>query len=143
MDDDDTPIRGWLPRPLTSPAPQPGGAGRQPGGASSKPSKVNAGATVQFTSVHAPSVSAVCQQAGGTTTCGAELTRELRGIVHPVLPCGARIVVAFGGREAETEVIDQGPVGAGEEFSLTAPLAAELGVDGLQTVRWRFSTGTG
>ena len=80
---------------------------------------------------------------GGTTTCGAELTRELRGIVHPVLPCGARIVVAFGGREEETEVIEQGPVGAGEEFSLTAPLAAELGVEGLQTVRWRFSTGTG
>jgi hypothetical protein len=80
---------------------------------------------------------------GATTTCGAELTREVRGIVHPVLPCGARIVVALGEREVESAVVDQGPVGAGEEFSLTAPLAAELGLDGLQTVRWRFSTGTG
>jgi hypothetical protein len=80
---------------------------------------------------------------GATTTCGAELTREVRGIVHPVLPCGARIVVALGEREVETAVVDQGPVGAGEEFSLTAQLAAELGLDGLQTVRWRFSTGAG
>jgi hypothetical protein len=79
---------------------------------------------------------------GSTTTCGAELTREVRGIVHPVLPCGARIVVSFGGREVDTSVVDQGPVGAGQEFSLTAPLAAELGVQGLETVRWRFSTGS-
>lgn len=99
--------------------------------------------TVSETWTDAPAGPVGDERYGGTTTCGAELTRELRGIVHPVLPCGARIVVAFGGREAETEVIDQGPVGAGEEFSLTAPLAAELGVDGLQTVRWRFSTGTG
>ena len=78
---------------------------------------------------------------GSTTTCGAELTREVRGIVHPVLPCGARIVVSFGGREVDTSVVDQGPVGAGQEFSLTAPLASELGVQGLETLRWRFSTG--
>ena len=79
---------------------------------------------------------------GSTTTCGAELTREVRGIVHPVLPCGARIVVSFGGREVDTSVVDQGPVGTGQEFSLTAPLAAELGVQGLETVRWRFSAGS-
>ena len=99
--------------------------------------------TVAETWTDAPAGPVADDRYGGTTTCGAELTRELRGVVHPVLPCGARIVVAFGGREAETEVVDQGPVGAGEEFSLTAPLAAELGVDALQTVRWRFSTGTG
>ncbi len=99
--------------------------------------------TVSETWTEAPAGPVADDRYGGTTTCGAELTRELRGVVHPVLPCGARIVVAFGGREAETQVVDQGPVGAGEEFSLTAPLAAELGVDGLQTVRWRFSTGTG
>jgi hypothetical protein len=97
--------------------------------------------TVAETWTEAPAGPVADDRYGGTTTCGAELTRDLRGVVHPVLPCGARIVVAFGGREAETEVVDQGPVGAGEEFSLTAPLAAELGVDGLQTVRWRFSTG--
>jgi len=99
--------------------------------------------TVAETWTEAPAGPVADDRYGGTTTCGAELTRDLRGVVHPVLPCGARIVVAFGGREAETEVVDQGPVGAGEEFSLTAPLAAELGVDALETVRWRFSTGTG
>lgn len=89
----------------------------------------------------APAGPVADERYGATTTCGAELTREARGIVHPVLPCGARVVVSFDGREAETTVIDQGPVGAGEEFSLTAALAAELGVQGVQTVRWRFSTG--
>ena len=97
---------------------------------------------VSETWTEAPAGPVADDRYGGTTTCGEDLTRELRGIVHPVLPCGARIVVAFGDREAETTVIDQGPVGAGEEFSLTAPLAAELGVDRLQTVRWRFSTGS-
>ena len=106
-----------------------------PGGTAAPP-------TVSETWSEAPAGPVAEDRYGSRTTCGAEMTREVRGIVHPVLPCGARIVVSFGGREVETAVVDQGPVGAGEEFSLTAPLAAELGVDGLQTVRWRFSTGT-
>jgi hypothetical protein len=109
--------------------------GPGPGGAAPAP-------TVSETWSDAPAGPVAEDRYGSRTTCGEELTREVRGIVHPVLPCGARIVISFGGREAETEVVDQGPVGAGEEFSLTAPLAAELGVEGLQTVRWRFSTGS-
>jgi hypothetical protein len=97
---------------------------------------------VSETWTEAPAGPVADERYGSTTTCGAGLTREVRGIVHPVLPCGARIVVSFGGREVETTVVDRGPVGAGEEFSLTAPLAADLGVAGLETVRWRFSTGS-
>ena len=111
------------------------GDGAGPGGTAPPPS-------VSETWSDAPAGPVAEDRYGSTTTCGTELARDVRGIVHPVLPCGARIVVSFDGREVETTVVDQGPVGAGEEFSLTAPLAAELGVAGLQTVRWRFSTGS-
>ncbi len=99
--------------------------------------------TVSETWAEAPAGPVAEDRYGATTTCGAELTRDVRGIVHPILPCGVQIIVAFGERQAQTEVVDQGPVGAGQEFSLTAPLAAELGIDGLQTVRWRYPTGSG
>ena len=78
---------------------------------------------------------------GRTTECDVKLTRATRGVAHPVLPCGARIVVAHRGRAAETRVIDKGPCGADQEFALTQALAAELGVTGVQIVRWRFSSG--
>jgi actin-like ATPase involved in cell morphogenesis len=78
---------------------------------------------------------------GRTTDCQVELTRETRGVAHPVLPCGARIIVAYGGREVETRVMDKGPYGAGQEFALTQALAGDLGLQGVQIVRWRFSEG--
>jgi rare lipoprotein A (peptidoglycan hydrolase) len=79
---------------------------------------------------------------GRTTPCGVELTRRTRGIAHPVLPCGARIIVAHRGREVETRVVDRGPYGSEQEFALTQALAAQLSVNGVEIVRWRFS-GTG
>jgi hypothetical protein len=78
---------------------------------------------------------------GRSTECGVELTRSTRGISHPVLPCGARIVVAHGGRQAETRVVDRRSFGSGQAFALTEALAAELGVSGIQLVRWRFAPG--
>lgn len=78
---------------------------------------------------------------GRTTECGVKLTRGTRGVAHAVLPCGARIVVAYRGRSVDTKVIDQGPYGAGQEFAVTQPLARELGLSGVQIVRWRFSEG--
>ena len=77
---------------------------------------------------------------GKTTACGVRLTRTTRGVVHPVLPCGARLVVAHGGREVDTRVVDRGPYGPGQEFALTQALAEDLGVSGVQLVRWRFSS---
>ncbi|MEO8290853.1 MAG: hypothetical protein ABI649_07645 [Gaiellaceae bacterium] len=76
---------------------------------------------------------------GETTSCGVELAAETRGIAHPVLPCGADLVVSFGGRDLRTEVIDRGQVDAGRQFDLSEALAAALGVQGTQTVRWRFA----
>lgn len=76
---------------------------------------------------------------GRTTACGIELTRATRGVAHPVLPCGARIVVSLRGREAEARVVDRGPYGTAEEFALTQALASDLGLSGVQIVRWRFA----
>src|SRR5271165_6007413 len=54
-----------VPGPPQRPTP-----GRHPGGASSNPLNLNAGATTQLTSVHAPRLSADCQHSAGTTACG-------------------------------------------------------------------------
>jgi hypothetical protein len=78
---------------------------------------------------------------GRSTECGVDLTATTRGVSHPVLPCGARIVVAHGGRQAETRVIDRRSFGPGRAFALTEALAADLGVTGVQLVRWRFAPG--
>jgi hypothetical protein len=79
---------------------------------------------------------------GRSSECGVELTRSTRGVSHPVLPCGARIVVAHEGRQAETIVVDRRSFGSGQAFALTEALAAELGVSGVRLVRWRFAPGT-
>jgi hypothetical protein len=76
---------------------------------------------------------------GRPTECGLELTPSTRGVSHPVLPCGARIVVAQGGRQAETRVVDRRSFGQGQAFALTESLASELGITGVQLVRWRFA----
>ena len=78
---------------------------------------------------------------GRTTECGVALTSTTRGISHTVLPCGAKIVVAFRDREVATEVVDRGAYAPGHEFELTQALAEELGVEGAVTVRWRFASG--
>jgi hypothetical protein len=76
---------------------------------------------------------------GRATACGRELTPATRGIAHPVLPCGAKLFVSYEGREAPTQVVDRGPHTAGRDFELTEGLAAELGLSGVQVVRWRFA----
>jgi hypothetical protein len=79
------------------------------------------------------------EEYGTTTACDVVLDRDTRGVAHPVLPCGVDLVVEFEGREVRTEVIGRGPYGAGREFDLTQALADDLGVEGTQTIRWRFA----
>lgn len=76
---------------------------------------------------------------GVTTACGALLTKETRGIAHPVLPCGAKLFLSFGGREVQTEVVDRGPRGSRRDFDVTEALAADLELEGVEVVRWRFA----
>jgi hypothetical protein len=74
------------------------------------------------------------------TACGQILTSRSLGVSHPVLPCGAKLYLEFGGREVLTEVIDRGPKEAGRQFDLTEALAQSLGLEGTQEIRWRFAT---
>ena len=73
------------------------------------------------------------------TTCGLILTSASLGITQPVLPCGAKVVIRFGGRSYFTEVIDNRLKGTGHQFELTDALAGMLGLDGTQRIQWRFA----
>ena len=68
------------------------------------------------------------------------LTNRSLGVTHAVLPCGAKIVIAYGGTEVLTEVIDNRMSRPGRQFELTEALAERLGVEGTQQIRWRFAT---
>ena len=74
-----------------------------------------------------------------TTACGTELDSGTVGVAHPRLPCGVDLVVAFGDKEIRTEVVDRRRVGPGRAFDLTRALADMLGVEGTETIRWRFA----
>ena len=76
---------------------------------------------------------------GKTTACGTVLSPETNGVSHAVLPCGAKIFVAYGGKTVLTQVIDRGPYVPGRALDLTAPLAARLGLRGVEPVRWAYA----
>jgi hypothetical protein len=73
------------------------------------------------------------------TTCGLLLTGRSLGVTHPVLPCGAKLLLRFGGDTILTEVIDNRLESAGRQFELTEALARRIGLDGTQQVQWRFA----
>ncbi len=73
------------------------------------------------------------------TSCGLILTAKSLGVTHPVLPCGAKILIRFGGDTVLTEVIDNKLKSTGRQFELTDLLARNLGLDGTQEVDWRFA----
>ena len=73
------------------------------------------------------------------TSCGLILTANSLGVSHPVLPCGARLLLRFAGQTVLTEVIDNKLKSAGRQFELTERLAADLGLDGTQEIDWRFA----
>lgn len=71
--------------------------------------------------------------------CGATLSPELAGVLHPVLPCGARLLLEHEGRRARAEVVARGPVEGERVFDVTPALARRLGINGEAVVRWRFA----
>jgi len=73
------------------------------------------------------------------TSCGLILTARSYGVSHPVLPCGAKLLIRFGDQTVLTEVIDNKLKSAGRQFELTERLAVELGLDGTQEIDWRFA----
>lgn len=74
------------------------------------------------------------------SACGVVITaRSPPGVAHPVLPCGVKLYLEYKGRQVLTHVIDRGHIVPGREFDLTEALAKLLGVQGTQTIRWRFA----
>jgi rare lipoprotein A (peptidoglycan hydrolase) len=71
--------------------------------------------------------------------CGVAIGPDTAGVAHPVLPCGVKIYVKFGSKEVLTQVIDRGRVVPGREFDVTTALAKLLGLQGTQTIQWRFA----
>jgi hypothetical protein len=74
------------------------------------------------------------------TTCGHVLTARSRGVTHPVLPCGAKIVLRRGDVQVLTEVIDNKLVEPGRQLEVTEEVARMLGLDGTEEIDWRFAT---
>ena len=74
------------------------------------------------------------------TTCGQVLTPESLGVTHPVLPCGAKVVLRSGSKQILTEVIDNTLVEPGRQLEVTEALAKKLGIDGTVELQWRFAT---
>jgi hypothetical protein len=82
---------------------------------------------------------AVFEPTSAPTACGVTVTPQTPGIAHPVLPCGAKLVLEYKGQQAEADVVERGPVDAGRAFELSPALAKQLGVAGNATVRWRYA----
>jgi len=76
------------------------------------------------------------------TTCGQILTAKSLGVTHPVLPCGAKLIVRRNGTQILTEVIDNRIVEPGRQLEFTEALAAMLDLEGTEGVEWRFATAT-
>jgi rare lipoprotein A (peptidoglycan hydrolase) len=73
------------------------------------------------------------------TACGQRIGARTMGVAHPVLPCGAKLYISYGGRKVLTQVIDRGPLKPGREFAVTKPLADEIGLHGTTAIRWSFA----
>jgi hypothetical protein len=76
---------------------------------------------------------------GATTACGQRVMGSTIGIAHPVFPCGVKLYVGHDDTEVLTQVIGRGPEAPNVQFGLTDALARALGVDGRQTIRWRYA----
>jgi hypothetical protein len=74
------------------------------------------------------------------SACGVLIRPTTIGVAHPVLPCGARLYIEFGGRQVLTQVIDRGHTAPGRVFDVTEALAKLIGLQGTQTIRWRFAS---
>ena len=77
------------------------------------------------------------------TTCGQVLAPKSLGVTHPVLPCGAKVVLRYGSDQVLTEVIDNSLAEPGRQLEVTEALAQMLGIDGTVELEWRFATEPG
>jgi hypothetical protein len=77
---------------------------------------------------------------GRRTNCSIVLRPSTIGVTDPVLPCGVKLYLQFeNSPEVLTQVIERRAVPPGRKFELTPKLGEELGLDGVQQVRWAFA----
>jgi hypothetical protein len=77
---------------------------------------------------------------GTRTNCGVGLRPETRGIVDSVLPCNIKLFVSFDNSpRILTQVIAQRPVVPGRRFDVTPALAEDLGIQGIQRIKWVYA----
>lgn len=74
------------------------------------------------------------------TTCGQILAPESLGITHPVLPCGAKLVLRHEDTLVLSEVIDNALVEGGRQLEVTEALAETLRLEATTEIEWRFAT---
>ena len=110
----------------------------------------DAGVAVGLTSAPAPANwnTAFAGSRGPTgdaqrTTCGQVLAAESLGVTHPVLPCGAKVVLRNDDTQVLTEVIDNALVEPGRQLEVTEELARMLGLERTSEIEWRFATEVG
>lgn len=84
-------------------------------------------------------LAAAYSPAARKSACGVAIGPDTIGVAHPVLPCGVKLYVQYAGRDVLTQVVDRGHTVPGREFDLTQRLAKLLGIQGTQTIRWRFA----
>lgn len=73
------------------------------------------------------------------SACGVEIGPTTAGVGHPVLPCGVKLFIRFDGKQVLTQVIDHAHAVPGRLFDVTPALAKTLGLQGTQTIQWRFA----
>lgn len=71
---------------------------------------------------------------GNALGCGGTLQPDTVGVAHKTLPCGTKLIVAYGNESVRTEVIDRGPYSGNREFDLTEALKNKLGFGSTGTV---------
>ncbi|CAN5744033.1 hypothetical protein BH20ACT14_BH20ACT14_08400 [soil metagenome] len=74
------------------------------------------------------------------TTCGQVLSAAALGVTHPVLPCGAKIVLRKGETLVLSEIVDNALVEPGRQLEVTEALARILRLKGTSEIEWRFAT---
>ena len=77
---------------------------------------------------------------GTVTNCGVTLRPSTRGVTDSVLPCNVRLFVSYGhSPRILTQVIARRPVVPGRRFDVTPALAEQLGIEGVQRIRWVYA----
>jgi hypothetical protein len=77
---------------------------------------------------------------GTRTNCGVLLRPQTRGVVDSVLPCNVKVFVSFGDSEQIlTQVVARRPVVPGRRFDLTPALAEDLGIQGIERIKWVYA----